>query len=147
VIQTLLSEAKQLGNNAVLACSAAFLAGSTVLTLGLLEIKNTNLGELLEDYNIAKRNPTSKLEEEEKNLKSLLPQQKAPATKKEYTDRANTIGLQIQALQKSLKLEENPKLEYLLGKSVQAGILHPLEANQILTEYTLLASTPSSKWN
>ena len=146
MVEEILQKSYEIKREGALTCLILFLLGNAMVGGLLLTAYNTNLTEVLQHTLPTEQIQETTIPEKPENLKPLFSPPPKVITKKVYTERAAHVGEKINKIKQSLHLNKNSKLEFILARGVQEGLIHPVEADQILEEYALLSSTDSNSW-
>jgi hypothetical protein len=128
------------------ACLTLFLLSWALYAVGLSELSKKNTYTLYREMFPNKTETQSTLPETPEALETLLPTPVLPQSQEEYNMRRKAASQHLSKLQTALALPRNAKLEFILGRAVQEGLLHPLHATQIQKEYQVLAESNPESW-
>lgn len=127
-------------------CLSLFLLSWALYAAGLWELSKRNLYTLHRGMFPTKEETQSTLPELPEALEAVLPDPIPAQSQTEYNTRRKEASQQISKLQTALGLPRNSKLEFVLGRAVQEGLLHPLNATHIQKEYQTLAESTPENW-
>lgn len=127
-------------------CVVLFLLTWALYAFALSELSKKNIYTLYREMFPTKTEMQSTLPELPEALEALLPKPLPAQSEEEYKTRSKSAAQQVAKLQSTLALPRNAKLEFVLGRAVQEGLLHPLNASQIQKEYEALAESNPETW-